>query len=51
MADIDVRYWNDSKVNGEYDIDFYRTKGEGSPIMPCATQIKVKPNTCIYSDH
>lgn len=51
MADIDVRYWNDSKVNGEYDIDFYRTKGEGCPIMPCATQIKVKPNTCIYSDH
>ena len=40
------------KLNyGKYDIDFYRTKGEGCPIMPCATQIKVKPNSCIYSDH
>ena len=39
------------EVNGKEDIDFYETKGEGYPIMPCATQIKAKPNSCIYSDH
>lgn len=51
MADIEVRYWNDSKVNGKEDVDFYETKGEGYPIMPCAAQVKEKPTSCIYSDH
>ena len=51
IADIDVRYWCDSEVNGKDDIDFYETKGEGCPAMPCAVQIKVRPRSCIYSDH
>jgi hypothetical protein len=51
IADIEVRYWNDSEVNGKEDIDFCKTKGEGYPIMPCATQVKAKPTSCIYSDH
>lgn len=51
LTDIDVRYWNDSRVNGKEDIDFYETKGEGCPSMPCAVQIKMEPDSCIYSDH
>ncbi len=30
------RYWEDSEVNGSPDIDFYETRGEGTPKMPCA---------------
>lgn len=51
MVDTGVRYWNDSKVNGNDDVDLYETKGDGSPLMPCASQIKVEPESCIYSDH
>lgn len=51
QCDIDVRYWNDSEVNGVDDIDFYETKGKGFPKMPCAVQILEEPTSCIYSDH
>lgn len=50
-ADVKVRYWNDSNVNGNEDVDFYETKGEGCPLMPCAVKIKEEPESCIYSDH
>jgi phage protein len=50
-VDAGVRYWNDSDVNGEEDIDFYYTEGVGVPKMPCAVQVKDKPESNIYSDH
>lgn len=50
-VDAGVLYWNDSDVNGEEDIDFYETKGVGIPKMPCAVQVKDKPESNIYSDH
>lgn len=50
-VDAKVRYWEDSTVNGERDIDFYESKGEGEPKMPCAEKIKEKPRENIYSDH
>ncbi|WP_018667526.1 hypothetical protein [Bacteroides gallinarum] len=46
-----VRYWEDSEVNGERDIDFHESKGEGVPLMPCAVKIKEKPTDSIYSNH
>lgn len=51
QVDAKVRYWEDSTVNGEKDIDFYESKGEGEPKMPCAEKIKEKPRENIYSDH
>lgn len=50
-VDAGVRYWNDSDVNGEEDIDFYETKGIGVPKMPCAVKVQDKPQSNIYSDH
>lgn len=50
-ADAGVRYWEDAEVNGENDIDFYESKGGGTPKIPCAVKVKDKPTTCIYSDH
>ena len=50
-VDTEVRYWEDTYVNGVPDIDFYESKGVGTPIIPCAVQVKEVPNGCIYSDH
>ena len=50
-VDAGVRYWEDAEVNGVRDIDLYESKGAGKPLMPCAVQIKDKPEECIYSDH
>ena len=35
-VDAGVRYWEDTEVNGEDDIDFYESKGVGIPKIPCA---------------
>lgn len=51
LVSCQPRYWNDSEVNGKEDIDFLTTRGEGQPQIPCAEQIKDKPDNCIYSDH
>lgn len=50
-VDAGVRYWEDTEVNGEDDIDFYESKGVGTPKIPFAVQVKAKPTSCIYSDH
>ena len=50
-VDAGVRYWEDTEVNGEDDIDFYESKGVGTPKIPCAVQVKAKTTSCIYSDH
>lgn len=50
-VDTEVRYWEDADVNGVPDIDFYESKGVGSPRIPCAEQVKKEPEKCIYSDH
>lgn len=50
-CDIEVRYWNDTEVNSVEDIDFYETKGVGSPLIPCAIQVLQEPTNVIYSDH
>lgn len=39
-VDTEVRYWEDTDVNGVPDIDFYESKGVGTPRIPCAEQIK-----------
>ena len=31
LVSCQPRYWNDSEVNGVYDIDFYESKGVGIP--------------------
>ena len=49
--DAGVRYWEDAMVNGEYDIDFYKSKGVGKPKMPFAVKVKDEPTSNIYSDH
>ncbi len=51
LVSCQPRYWNDSEVNGLDDIDFYESKGQGTPVIPCAEQIKDEPDNCIYSDH
>lgn len=50
-CDIEVRYWNDAKVNGCEDTDMYTTQGKGIPTIPCAVQIKNEPDNVIYSNH
>lgn len=50
-CDIEIRYWNDTTVNGVEDVDFYETKGIGFPKIPCAVQVLKEPTNCIYSDH
>lgn len=50
-VDAEVRYWEDSTVNGKVDTCLYDVKGAGSPNMPCAKQVKEEPESCIYSDH
>ena len=50
-VDTEVRYWEDTDVNGVPDIDFYESKGVGTPRIPCAVQVKKEPEKCIYSDH
>lgn len=50
-VDTEVRYWEDADVNGVPDIDFYESKGIGTPRMPCAVQVKKKAEKSIYSDH
>ncbi len=50
-VDAGVRYWQDSEVNGESDIDLFETKGEGTPRMPFAVKVKDKPTDNICSDH
>lgn len=50
-VDAGVRYWEDTEVNGEEDIDFYESKGVGTPMIPCAVKVKDKPTSNIYSDH
>jgi hypothetical protein len=51
LIDCQPRYWEDSMINGEYDISFCDTKGVGKPKMPCAEQIKDEPTDVIYSNH
>ncbi|MBR5271838.1 MAG: hypothetical protein IKU25_00365 [Clostridia bacterium] len=46
-----IRYWHYTEVNGEYDINFMETKGEGEPNIPCAVKVKDEPETHICSDH
>lgn len=41
-VDAGVRYWEDTEVNGEDDIDFYESKGVGTPKIPCAVKVKAK---------
>ena len=50
-VDTEARYWEDTYVNETPDIDFFITKGVGEPRIPCAVQVKGKPDSCIYSDH
>ena len=50
-VDAGVRYWEDAIVNGIRDIDLYESNGIGSPLIPCAVQIKEEPDYNIYSDH
>lgn len=50
-VDAGVRYWEDAKVNGVRDTDLYESNGVGKPLMPCAVQIKEKPDYNIHSDH
>lgn len=49
--DANVRYWQDSEINGIPDIDFMETEGIGVPRMPFAEKVKDKPETHIMSDH
>ena len=51
QVDAGVRYYEDTVVNGEDDIDLMKTRGKGSPRVPCAVRIKDKPHSGIYSDH
>ena len=51
QVDTEIRYWDDTSINGVDDINFYETKGEGEPNMPCAVKVKDKPEDCIHSDH
>lgn len=50
-VDTEVRYWEDTYVNGVEDIDFHSTKGIGKPMIPCAEQVMDEPDNCIYSNH
>lgn len=50
-CNIEVRYWNDTEVNGVEDVDFFKTKGNGCPQIPCAVQVLKEPTNVIYSDH
>lgn len=43
-VDAGVRYWEDAIVNGIRDIDLYESNGIGSPLIPCAVQIKEEPD-------
>ncbi|MFK2341668.1 hypothetical protein ACIXN4_10450 [Bacteroides fragilis] len=47
-VDAGVRYWEDTIVNGIRDIDLYESNGIGSPLIPCAVQIKEEPDYNIY---
>lgn len=40
-VDAGVRYWQDTTVNGERDIDFCESKGVGTPKIPFAVKVKV----------
>lgn len=51
QVDTCVRYWHDTEVNGDYDIDFMATKGKGEPKIPCAVKVKDEPESHICSDH
>ena len=51
QVDTVVRYWQDTEVNGELDVDFHESKGHGEPKIPCAVRVKDNPENCIYSDH
>lgn len=50
-VDAGVRYFEDAEVNGERDIDFCESKGQGVPKMPCVVKVKEEPEGNIYSDH
>lgn len=50
-VDAGVRYWQDTTVNGERDIDFCESKGVGTPKIPFAVKVKDEPTSNIYSDH
>ncbi len=50
-VDSGVRYWNDAEVNGKDDVDFYESKGVGTPLMPFAVKVKEEPTDNIYSNH
>lgn len=50
-VDTELRYWEDTDVDGSPDIDFFQTKGVGKPRIPCAVQVKEEPDKVIYSDH
>lgn len=39
-VDAGVRYWQDTTVNGERDIDFCESKGVGTPKIPFAVKVK-----------
>ena len=51
QVNTSVRYWHDTEVNGEYDINFIDKQGEGKPNIPCAVKVKDEPETHICSDH
>lgn len=50
-CDIEIMFWNDAKINGVKDVNFHVSKGVGSPLMPCATQVLKKPTNYVCSNH
>lgn len=51
QVDAGVRYWQDTEVNGEYDVNFIPSNGKGEPNIPCAVKVKDEPENTIFSDH
>lgn len=49
--DAGVRYWQDADVNGEQDVDFYKSMGAGTPLMPFAVKVQEQPTDNIHSNH
>lgn len=56
LVDAGVRYYEDSTIDGNYDIsvhDMYESgnKENAFPKMPCVEQIKERPTDNIHTDH
>lgn len=51
QVDTNVRYWENAEINGVNDINFFETKGQGEPKIPCAVKVKDEPESHIQSDH